>query len=212
MGQYFSNDPNVKDRPKEFTFEVLNRSFHFQTNDGVFAKSHADLGSLILVKTLLKQKEFQGNVLDLGCGYGTIGIVMATFFKGAKYLLVDVNARACALARVNAKNQGLNNVEVRESNSFENIDELFDTIITNPPIRAGKKVIYEMFSSSYNHLTVGGKLYFVIRKNQGANTASKYVQEVFNNCTLLEREKGYHVYEAIKNFPHEFKETKEDLK
>ena len=211
MGQYFSNDPNVKDRPREFTFEVLNRPFHFQSNDGVFAKTHVDEGSLILLKTLLKQKEFHGNILDLGCGYGTIGIVMATFFKEANYLLSDVNARACALARVNAQKEGLKNVEVRVSNSFEDISEVFDYIITNPPIRAGKKVIYEMFSSAYKHLTIGGKFYFVIRKNQGANTASIYVQKVFDNCTLLEREKGYHVYEAIKNNSHVHKETKEDL-
>ncbi len=198
MGQYFSNDPGVKNRPHEFTFEIMNRSFHFVSNDGVFSKASIDKGSLILLKTLIKTRDFYGDILDLGCGYGTLGIVLSTFFPGGKYLLVDINTRACALARENARNLHLTNLEIRESNSFEKVNESFDFIVTNPPIRAGKKVIYEMFSSSYEHLKPGGKFYFVIRKNQGAETASKYVQSVFNNCTLVDRDKGYHVYEAIK--------------
>ena len=114
---------------------------------------------------------------------------------------------------MNKSRFGLQNVEIIESNSFDKIqDRMFDIIITNPPIRAGKKVIYGMFEDSYKHLNPNGKLYIVIRKDQGANTASKFIESVFGNITLLGRDKGYYVFEAIKQeFKLENTENKEDL-
>ncbi len=211
MSQYFINDPKVKDRPRSISFEILGKAFHFASNDGVFSKSSLDEGSAILIKTLLQTRKISGNVLDLGCGYGPIGIILAAFHEEAKFLLVDINTRACALARENARAMNLSNVEVRVSNSFSGVKETFQNIVTNPPIRAGKKVMYAMFQSAYEHLTFNGSFYFVIRKNQGAETASNYVRSVFGNCTRIERSKGYHVYEAKKDIRFANQETKEDL-
>ena len=107
--------------------------------------------------------------------------------------------RACALACENAKRWKLDNVQVIESNIFEKVDGTFDNIITNPPIRAGKKVIYAIFEQSYHHLKQNGSLYIVIRKSHGAESAQKFITSVFGNCTLLKRDKGFYIYRATKN-------------
>ncbi len=198
MGQYFTNDPNIRSHERIISCYFNETKFDFISDNGVFSKSEIDQGSLVFLKTVTKFYNFQGNILDLGSGYGTIGLILAHFYKRAKFLLADVNTRACALARENAKRFNLSNVEIRETDCFSNITEKFDYILINPPIRAGKKIIYEMFSQAYSHLTADGKLLIVIRKNQGAETASKFIQSVFNNCTLIDRNKGYYIYEAKK--------------
>lgn len=198
LGQYFTNDPKVKSRRKLISFNFFGEQFDFLSDNGVFSKSEIDDGSVVFLKTIIKNRTLQGKILDLGSGYGTIGLILAFFNRAEDFLLADVNSRACVLARENVKRFNLSNVEVRESDCFSNITEMFDFILINPPIRAGKKVIYKMFSEAYEHLDINGKLLIVIRKNQGAETASKYIQSVFGNCTLLDRDKGYHVYEAIK--------------
>lgn len=198
MGQYFTNDPKIRSKERIISCNFKGHQFDFISDNGVFSKSEIDQGSLVFLKAVDKYSQIQGKILDLGSGYGTIGLILAHFYKGANFLLADVNTRACILARENAKNFNLDNVEIRESDCFSSIEETFDFILINPPIRAGKKVIYKMFLESYSHLNANGKLLIVIRKNQGAETASKYIQGVFNNCTLIDRDKGYHIYEAIK--------------
>lgn len=199
MGQYFDNDPNIKSNQKIISFVLASRQFDFVSDNGVFSKGKIDQGSIVLLKALIKHASIKGNILDLGAGYGTIGLTLASLYREAKFLLVDVNTRACTLARINRKNFGLTNVEIKESDRFSSInDEIFDIVITNPPIRAGKEVIYKMFKEAYEHLAPNGRLYIVIRKDQGANTASKYIESVYGNCTLIDRDKGYHIYEAIK--------------
>lgn len=198
MGQYFTNDPKIKSKERVISCNFNGHQFDFISDNGVFSKSEIDQGSLVFLKAIYKFEKLDGKILDLGSGYGTIGLILAHFSKGAKFLLADVNTRACALARENARKFNLDNVEIRESDCFSTIDETFDFILINPPIRAGKKVIYKMFLEAYSHLNANGKLLIVIRKNQGAETASKYIQSVFNNCTLIDRDKGYHIYEAIK--------------
>lgn len=199
MGQYFDNDPSIKSNQKIISFVIANKQFDFISDNGVFSKGKIDTGSIVLLKALIKHANISGNILDLGAGYGTIGLTLASLYREAKFLLVDVNTRACTLARMNMSRFNLNNVEIIESNSFSNIDErVFDIVITNPPIRAGKKVIYDMFLKAYEHLAPNGRLYIVIRKDQGANTASKYIESVYGNCTLINRDKGYYIFEAIK--------------
>lgn len=199
MGQYFDNDPNIKSNQKIISFVLEGHKFDFISDNGVFSKGKIDEGSIVLLKALLKYANLKGNILDLGAGYGTIGLTLASLNREANFLLVDVNTRACMLARENKKRFGLNNVEIIESDCFSSIDErTLDIVITNPPIRAGKKVIYKMFLEAYNHLAPHGRLYIVIRKDQGANTASKYIESVYGNCTLIDRDKGYYIFEAIK--------------
>lgn len=197
--QYFDNNPDLKSKPNWINFEIAERSFSLKTDYGVFSKKQVDEGSYAFLKVLLKQ-DIHGRILDLGCGYGTIGIVLASFYPSAKFVMADVNMRACELAHENIKQYSLENVEVTVSNCYENIDGQFDCIVINPPIRAGKKVIYEMFLKAHEYLNISGSLYIVIRKSHGAESARNYINSVFGNCELLKKDKGYYIYQAVKSY------------
>ena len=128
----------------------------------------------------------------------SVGLILAKKFSQGDFVLIDINSRACALAHENAKRWKLPNVQVIESNIFENVEGEFDNIITNPPIRAGKKVIYAIFEQSYHHIKQNGSLYIVIRKSHGAESAQRFIQSVFGSCVLLKRDKGFYIYRATK--------------
>lgn len=198
MPQYFDNNEKLESKKREISVELNGEKYSFISDNGVFSKGEVDYGSIALLKVLLKE-DIYGRVLDVGCGYGTIGLILAKKFSQGDFTLIDINMRACALACENAKRWKLDNVQVIESNIFEKVDGEFDNIITNPPIRAGKKVIYAIFEQSYHHLKQNGSLYIVIRKSHGAESAQKFITSVFGNCTLLKRDKGFYIYRAIKN-------------
>lgn len=198
MPQYFDNNTKLESKKREISVELNGETYSFISDNGVFSKGEVDYGSIALLKVLFKEN-LNGRILDIGCGYGTIGLILAKKISEGDFTLIDVNMRACALACENVKKWGLKNVRVIESNIFEKVDGEFDNIITNPPIRAGKKVIYAIFEQSYHHLKQNGSLYIVIRKSHGAESAQKFIMSVFNNCTLLKRDKGFYIYRAIKN-------------
>lgn len=204
--QYFDNNENLISKKREISVLLNDTKYTFISDNGVFSKGEVDYGSIALLKILLKQN-FTGNILDIGCGYGTIGLILAKNFPECNFLLSDVNIRACALARENKKSFGVKNVEIIESDIFQNIDKNFDYIVTNPPIRAGKKVIYSIFEQSYHHLNQNGSLFIVIRRSHGAESAQKFIHSVFENCELLKRDKGFYVYCATKKDT----KTKEDF-
>ena len=198
MPQYFDNNTKLESKKREISVELNGETYSFISDNGVFSKGEVDYGSIALLKVLFKEN-LNGRILDIGCGYGTIGLILAKKISEGDFTLIDVNMRACALACENVKKWGLKNVRVIESNIFEKVDGEFDNIITNPPIRAGKKVIYAIFEQSYHNLKQNGSLYIVIRKSHGAESAQKFIMSVFNNCTLLKRDKGFYIYRAIKN-------------
>lgn len=204
--QYFDNNENLISKKREISVLLNDTKYTFISDNGVFSKGEVDYGSIALLKILLKQN-FTGNILDIGCGYGTIGLILAKNFPECNFLLSDVNIRACALARENKKTFGVKNVEIIESDIFQNIDKNFDYIVTNPPIRAGKKVIYSIFEQSYHHLNQNGSLFIVIRRSHGAESAQKFIHSVFGNCELLKKDKGFYVYCATKQDT----KTKEDF-
>ncbi len=204
--QYFDNNENLISKKREISVLLNDTKYTFISDNGVFSKGEVDYGSIALLKILLKQN-FTGNILDIGCGYGTIGLILAKNFPECNFLLSDVNIRACALARENKKSFGVKNVEIIESDIFQNIDKNFDYIVTNPPIRAGKKVIYSIFEQSYHHLNQNGSLFIVIRRSHGAESAQKFIHSVFGNCELLKKDKGFYVYCATKKDT----KTKEDF-
>lgn len=204
--QYFDNNENLISKKREISVLLNDTKYTFISDNGVFSKGEVDYGSIALLKILLKQN-FIGNILDIGCGYGTIGLILAKNFPECNFLLSDVNIRACALARENKKSFGVKNVEIIESDIFQNIDKNFDYIVTNPPIRAGKKVIYSIFEQSYHHLNQNGSLFIVIRRSHGAESAQKFIHSVFGNCELLKKDKGFYVYCATKKDT----KTKEDF-
>jgi len=194
---YFSSQPRSKSDQNEITAKLLSHTFHFRTDAGVFSKKGVDFGSRVLVETA--QIEPSSNVLDLGCGYGAIGIAIAKSVPGVKVVMVDVNERAVALARENARvNQVEDRVEIRISDGFAGMDgQKFDHILFNPPIRAGKSVIYRLFAEAKHALRPKGSLWIVIRKQQGAASALKELESLYAVVERVEQKKGYWILRAV---------------
>jgi len=194
MDHYFTNS-NVKSNLKEFKIKILNKEFVFNTDNGVFSKRGLDYGSRLLIECLASQ-DISGTVLEVGCGYGVIGIALSHYFN-IDVDMVDVNKRALHLAKMNAKNNN-SLVNIFYSDCYSDITKGYDFIITNPPIRAGKKIVYEILFGAKNYLKDGGTLYFVMRKEQGALSAIKDLEEVAA-VTVLEKQKGYFIIKCIFN-------------
>lgn len=198
MSQYFDNDPSVASKEKVITFEIFGHKISLTTDNGVFSKDKVDEGSLAFLKVLIPLN-LSGKILDLGCGYGTIGLTLALTSKEARVDLADVNTRALALCEKNARmNKVEQKVAILHSDIYSNIEGPYDSIVVNPPIRAGKKVTYQMYEGAKQYLIDGGSLFVVIRKAQGGPSASRYIESLFGNCTLLKRDKGYYIYQAKK--------------
>ena len=137
--------------------------------------------------------------MDVGCGYGTIGITLKKCFPESEIDMVEINPRAKELAELNAKKNNCN-VRIFESDIYSNVSDVdYTDIVTNPPIRAGKKVIYKIFEEAYDHLVVGGNLWIVIRKNHGAQSAKKFIEGIFGNCEIIRKDKGYYILKSQKN-------------
>ena len=198
MSHYFQNDPNLASNLQKISFDIDGLHMSLWTDNGVFSKSRVDEGSFAFLKVLLPLG-LSGKILDLGCGYGTIGLTIAMASPEASITLADINTRALALCEKNAQELGLSQrVTILLSDIYENIEGQYDSIVVNPPIRAGKRVTYAMYEGAKQRLIDGGSLFIVIRKAQGAPSASKYIEELFGNITLLKRDKGYYVYQAKK--------------
>ena len=198
MSHYFQDDPNLVSNIKEITFEINGITMKLLTDNGVFSKSNVDEGSYAFLKVLLPL-DLGNTILDLGCGYGTIGLTLAKAHEQARITLADVNPRAVALCKRNAELLKLSpRVTILQSDIYEKIEGPYDSIVVNPPIRAGKVVTYAMYEGAMQNLIDGGYLFIVIRKAQGAESAARYIESLFGNIKLLDRHKGYHIYQAVK--------------
>ena len=195
---YFKNDGNVKSEERLIRFHFRGKLFELFSDNGVFSKNGLDEGSNILIEYILKLP-LNGRLLDMGCGYGPIGLTLATFFENSFVDMFDINERAVNLARKNQEKLGIKNVEIGVSDGFENIKNEYNFIFINPPIRAGKQVIYKMFEDSFASLCNDGKLVIVIRKSHGAPSAQKKLIEIFGNCEIKEKNKGYYILQSTKN-------------
>ena len=198
MSYYFDNDPQVQSQIREIKFTLFDKEYTYYTDNGVFSKSRIDEGTYIFLKVLVPL-HLSGNILDLGCGYGPIGLTIAQNSLQARVDLADINSRALALASKSiAKLNLTTRVTCLQSDIYEKIEGPYDSIVVNPPIRAGKAVINEMFLGAKQHLIDGGSLYVVIRRKQGAESALKYIETVFENVSVLHKEKGYWIIKATK--------------
>ena len=175
MDHYFTNNQNLKSEIRTLSYNYKNITIDFFSDNGVFSKNHLDYGSRLLIETFLKNESDYENILDLGCGYGLIGISLAKI-TGKNITMCDVNKRALHLCERNIAANKVN-AKVIESNVYENILDKYDVIITNPPIKAGKKVILEFLINAKIHLNDGGRLWFVMRKDQGAKSIQKLLNE-----------------------------------
>lgn len=188
MAQYFDN-VELKSEIRKFDVDILNKKFSFYSDNGVFCKEHLDFGSRLLLENI-PWDEVTGSILDVGCGYGPIGII-ASKLTDNKAVMCDVNKRALHLAKMNIKENNADALVI-ESNCYENITDKYNTIITNPPIRAGKKIVYEILFGAKEHLELDGSLFLVIHKDQGAKSLIKDLNDTYN-VQVLEKNKGFFV-------------------
>lgn len=191
---YYAENPDSAHDIHELKVTLLGQSFTFLTDSGVFSKKMVDYGSQVLLNTLYFEKG--KTLLDLGCGYGPLGISLAKV-QGVKPTMVDVNNRAIDLAKQNAQKNGVE-ADIFQSDIYEKVNGTFDYIISNPPIRAGKQVVHTIISESINYLKVGGNLTIVIQKKQGAPSAKAKMEVVFGNVEILKRDKGYYILRSEK--------------
>ncbi|MDK1717181.1 class I SAM-dependent methyltransferase [Dellaglioa algida] len=196
---YFTKNPDVIHDEKEWTFELLNNEFKFTTDNGVFSKKTVDFGSRVLLNAFAQQEIIAGNILDVGCGYGPIGLAIAKDQPERQIDMTDVNELALELAKKNAEINKIINVSIFESAAYDNVTKTdYATIVTNPPIRAGKNVVHDILSGAFDHLKVGGQLFAVLQKKQGAGSAQKKMTDVFGNCEIILKDKGYYILMSVK--------------
>jgi len=185
---YYTSSPTSGHEERHFNHVFAGRVLRFQTDAGVFSKQHVDPGSELLCKSL--PDDLSGDVLDMGCGWGAMTVMTLARFPKANVTMADVNERALGLAVSNVEKNRMMAKAVL-SDGFEKIEGMFDAVITNPPIRAGKAVIYKMFEDAKAHLRENGSLYLVIRKQQGAPSALKFLKELYRKAEVIERDGGY---------------------
>lgn len=187
---YYTQTPGAAHDEKQVIFEVLGLRLQCTTDAGVFSRDGLDMGTRILLEAL---PPLSGRILDLGCGWGPVGTALGRKYPDAQILMSDVNQRAAELAGRNLRSNGVTNAAVVQGDGYEAVEGCFDAIVLNPPIRAGKGVIYALFDGARAHLTDGGALYIVIRKQQGAESAEKYLKTLYGSVERICREKGYWV-------------------
>lgn len=193
MAQYFDNI-ELKSELRKIDIRIFDMILSFYSDNGVFCKDRLDFGTRLLLENI-DWNNVSGRILDVGCGYGPIGII-ANKVTGSDITMCDVNKRALHLAEMNSKENKVT-ANIVESNCYENIDSVFDTIITNPPIRAGKKIVYEILFGAKEHLVDDGTLYLVIHKDQGAKSLMKDLEEEYN-LEVLKKDKGFFVIKCKK--------------
>ena len=190
---YYAENPDAAHDIHELRVDLLGEKMTFLTDAGVFSKKMVDFGSQLLLKCLeVNQGE---TVLDVGCGYGPLGLSLAKAY-GVQATMVDINNRALDLARQNAER---NKVEatIFQSNIYEQVEGHFDHVISNPPIRAGKQVVHEIIEKSKDFLANSGDLTIVIQKKQGAPSAKSKMEDVFGNCEIVKKDKGYYILRSV---------------
>ena len=196
MEHYFTNNTNLKSELRTIIYKIDDKEFTFFSDNGVFSKDKVDFGSSLLVKTIIDNKKDKFlNILDVGCGYGFIGIILSKLMS-SKVTMIDINDRAIHLTLKNIKNLNIDG-EAYVSDGYSNVGGKFDLIVSNPPIRAGKSVVYRILDDAFNYLADNGELWFVIRKEQGAKSAIKHLEEKYF-VKVVEKSKGFYIIMAKK--------------
>lgn len=198
---YYAENPTSQHDEHVVDYRVNDIDLKFTTDAGVFSKMRVDYGSGVLIKKMPDVNFPSNNILDVGTGYGPLGLFAAKFWPTQTVEMVDVNQRGLDLAKKNAELNHIDNVAIFVSDVYSNIapEKKYGLIVTNPPIRAGKTVVSNILSGAKSHLVGGGVLLVVIQKKQGEPSARKLLTKTFGNCTILKRDKGYYVLQAVNN-------------
>ena len=198
MNHYFSEKPEIKSEKKRIKYTIQNKKFEFITDNGVFSKSKVDFGTDLMLNEFLKRNKSLRSekikILDIGCGYGVVSVILKSFYPEISITLSDVNERALELSEENLKKYGINDYHIIKSDAFEKITEKFNVILSNPPIRAGKDIIFKIYSEAYEHLNENGKFYCVIQTKHGAKSTQKKLMEIFGNCDTVTIDGGYRIF------------------
>ncbi|REB07931.1 class I SAM-dependent methyltransferase [Sporosarcina sp. BI001-red] len=196
---YYSKNPDVKSEQKQWQTTLGGTSFVFVTDAGVFSKGEVDFGSRLLIDTF-RAPEIEGDILDVGCGYGPVGLSVASLLKDRTIQMVDVNERALALTRTNSQKNNIENVSIYSSDALDEVEtKEFASILTNPPIRAGKDTVFKIYRQASEHLAIGGELWVVIQKKQGAPSTITRLEELFGNAEIAAKSKGYYIIKSKKH-------------
>lgn len=194
---YYSKEVTVASNRKEVKFDFKGNWFTFITDAGVFSRNAIDFGSRVMIENFIPL-DSDLPLLDMGCGYGTIGTILGKTYN-KEFYMYDINERAVELSKLNTEKNDVK-ATVGQSNSFDDVAKIkFSQIITNPPIRAGKKVYYDIYKRSADFLCDGGELWVVIQKKQGAETSKAELFSIFGNCTLISKKKGYFILKSVFN-------------
>ncbi len=192
---YYTVNPSSAHDEWKISATILGNELSFTTDAGVFSRDGLDRGTEVMLEAL---PELSGRILDLGCGWGAVGVSLGKKYPSLDIIMTDINQRAVDLSVRNLAANHVANAKVVQGDAFENVEGLFDAVITNPPIRAGKAVIYAMFDEARNYLVPGGCLYIVIRKQQGAPSALKYLSTIYDSAETIGRGSGFHVIRAVR--------------
>ena len=190
---YFSRTPQSQGRARQLKINLRGHDFQFLTKAGVFSRTHVDRGTRLLIKHM--QIRPTDRVLDLGCGWGAVGVVAARLAPEGRVLLVDINARAVELARRNLELNGLTHAKVRQGDGIESVqDEQFEVIALNPPIRAGTAVVHRLIEGAKEHLAPGGAFYLVARTQQGVLRLAAKMSVVFGGVEEVAKGGGFRLF------------------
>lgn len=195
MSHYFINDNNLKHNKKLININYNNKEIKLYTDNGVFSKEHFDYGSKLLVNNFLKEEK-SGKVLDLGCGYGIIGIILSQN-KNLYIDMVDINNNAVNLTKENLKLNKIENAKSFVSNIYSEIKDKYDYIITNPPIRAGKETIRSFLFEGQKYLNENGEIWFVMRKDHGVKSMIKELEKDYV-IEVKDKDKGFYIVKLKK--------------
>ena len=199
MAHYYSEkQDDIESNPSEFIFNFKDHSFKFHTDNGVFSKEYIDYGTFAMLKAFTPNN-IDLPILDMGAGYGPIGIVVSKLYNKETYMC-EINERAYNLILKNIEENKANSVAYH-SNLFDNLPSglIFSSVITNPPIRAGKDVVFKIYEGAYERLTTNGELWVVIQKKQGAPSSKEKLISLFGNCEIVNRDRGYYILKSVKN-------------
>lgn len=197
MTHYYTNNAHLQSQKTKITFYYRQHTITFISDIGVFSKTRVDYGSKALLENIELHQD-QHSLLDVGCGYGTLGISLKKEYPWLEIDMVDVNDRALSLAKESSQYNGITDAHIYQSSVYENVTKSFDVIVSNPPVRAGKKIVMEILEKAYDHLYDDGELWIVIQKKQGAPSLKKKMEEVFCNCEIVKRDKGYYILRSKK--------------